>query len=66
VRQWEFVDRLRAIQARRLLLIVNAYREDQHAYIGGGDLSLFTQALVEGLRGQGTGSTRGYLSAFDL
>lgn len=108
VRQGELIERLRAVKARRLLLLVNAChsgeiaptlgpgeppytgaplpsttaaallatgegriiitacREDQLSYIGKGDLTLFTDTLVKGLRGRGTSSTRGYISAFDL
>ena len=108
VRQEEFIEKLRAIKAKRLLLVVNAChsgevaptlgeveapstgtplpaqtaaallstgegriiitacRENQLSYVGNGTLTLFTAALVNGLRGSGTSSTRGYLSAFDL
>jgi hypothetical protein len=108
LRQSELIERLRAIKAKRLLLLVNAChsgelaptlgpghapytgmavpaqttaallatgegrviitacREEQVSYIGNGTLTLFTQALVDGLHGHGTSSNRGYLSAFDL
>ena len=108
LRQGELIEKLRAVKAKRLLLLVNAChsgelaptlgpgeasftgaplpsntaaallatgegriiitacREDQLSYIGNGDLTLFTDTLVNGLRGQGTSSTRGYISAFDL
>jgi uncharacterized caspase-like protein len=108
LRQGELIEKLRAVKAKRLLLLVNAChsgelaptlgpgesaftgaplpsntaaallatgegriiitacREDQLSYIGKGDLTLFTEALVNGLRGRGTSSTRGYISAFDL
>jgi uncharacterized caspase-like protein len=108
VRQSEFIEKLRAIKAKRLLLVINAChsgelaptlgeseapytgiplpaqtaaallstgegriiitacREQQKSYVGSGSLTLFTQALVDGLRGHGTSSNRGYLSAFDL
>jgi len=108
LRQGELVEKLRAVKAKRLLLLVNAChsgelaptlgpgeaaftgaplpsntaaallatgegriiitacREDQLSYIGNGDLTLFTDTLVNGLRGRGTSSTRGYISAFDL
>jgi uncharacterized caspase-like protein len=108
VRQGELIEKLRAVKAKRLLLLVNAChsgelapilgpgeppftgaplpsntaaallatgegriiitacREDQLSYIGKGDLTLFTDTLVNGLRGRGTSSTRGYVSAFDL
>lgn len=104
----ELTDKLRAIRARRLLLIVNAChagevspvlgadqkpftgiplptdtaaallgtgsgriimtacREGQVSYIGPGPLTLFTQALIDGLQGKGVSSNRGYISAFDL
>ena len=108
LRQSEFIEKLRAIKAKRLLLIVNAChsgelaptlgageapsigkplpaqtaaallstgegriiitacREQQVSYVGSGELTLFTEALVNGLQGHGTSSSRGYLSAFDL
>lgn len=47
-------------------IIITACGEGQVSYIGDGPLTLFTQALVDGLRGRGTSSTRGYVSAFDL
>jgi len=47
-------------------IIITACREDQRSYIGEGDLTIFTRALVDGLRGLGTTSQRGYISAFDL
>lgn len=108
VRQAELIDRLRAIKAKRVLLIINAChagelspvlgadeapftgaplpgnaaaallgtgegrviitacRDGQVSYIGPGPLTLFTQALVDGLRGKGVASNRGYISVFDL
>ncbi|WP_295441921.1 caspase family protein [uncultured Thiodictyon sp.] len=106
LRQGELIGRLRAIKAKRLLLVVNAChagelaptlrpaaapgiplpaqtaaallasgegriiitacREGQVSYIGRGALTLFTQALVDGLQGRGTISRRGFVSAFDL
>jgi hypothetical protein len=108
IREAELIDKLRAIKAKRMLLIVNAChsgaispvlapgeqpptgdplppsvsaallgtgegrviisacREGQYAYIGVGPLTLFTQALVDGLQGKGVGSNRGYISVFDL
>ena len=110
IRQSELIEKLRAIRAQRLLLLVNAChsgeigptlgqdedtptfgdkplpsqaaaallatgegrviitacRDDQVSYIGPGELTLFTQALVDGLNGNGTSSNRGYISAFDL
>ena len=108
LRQSELIEKLRAVKAKRLLLLINAChsgelaptlgsdetpftgtplpnntaaallatgegriiitacRESQLSYIGTGELTLFTEALVNGLQGRGTSSTRGYLSAFDL
>ncbi len=108
LRQGELIQKLRAIKAKRLLLLINAChsgqvsptldtgrktlsghplpeatasailatgegriiitacREGQVSYIGAGPLTLFTQALVDGLQGKGTVSSRGYVSAFDL
>ncbi len=108
LRDSELLERLRAVKAKRLLLLVNAChagalsptlgpaeptfgdtplpgataaallatgegrivitacRDQQVSYIGTGALSLFTQALVDGLRGEGTRGSRGYVSAFDL
>jgi hypothetical protein len=45
---------------------MTACRDQQLSYIGQGALSLFTQALVDGLRGEGTRGSGGYVSAFDL
>ncbi len=47
-------------------IIITACRENQKSYIGGGECTIFTHALVNGLRGQGTVNHRGYISAFDL
>src|SRR6266508_6010538 len=47
-------------------IIVTACRENQYAYVGDGERTIFGQALVDGLQGKGTTSQRGYLSAFDL
>lgn len=108
LRAAELIERLRAIKAKRVLLIVNAChagelspvlapgeepltgaplpsqvsaallgtgegrviisacRENQYAFIGPGPLTLFTQALVDGLQGKGVSSNRGYISVFDL
>jgi hypothetical protein len=108
LRAGEFTEKLRAIKAKRLLLMVNAChagelspvlgtadqpftgvslpdntaaallatgegriiitacRDGQVSYIGSGQLTLFTQALVDGLQGKGVHSNRGYISAFDL
>jgi hypothetical protein len=108
IREAELIAKLRAIKAKRLLLIVNAChageispvlapgeepmtgtplppqvsaallgtgagrviisacRENQYSFIGPGPLTLFTQALVDGLQGKGVSSNRGYISVFDL
>jgi uncharacterized caspase-like protein len=108
LRQSEFIEKVRAIKAKRFLLVVNAChsgelaptlgggeapyigsplpthtaaallstgegriiitacREGQVSYVGSGALTLFTEALVNGLQGHGTSSTLGYLSAFEL
>jgi formylglycine-generating enzyme required for sulfatase activity len=48
-------------------IIVSACREEQQAWIGNGELSLFAQALVDGLSGQGwVGNNAGYIGAFGL
>ncbi|NJN19060.1 MAG: caspase family protein [Oscillochloris sp.] len=47
-------------------IIVRSCREGQVAYSGSGDLTVFAQALVAGLQGNGTQNNRGSLSAFDL
>jgi hypothetical protein len=47
-------------------IIITACREDQRSYIGAGQLTIFTQALVDGLHGRGTINQHGYISAFDL
>ena len=47
-------------------VIISACRESQYAFIGPGPLTLFTQALVDGLQGKGVSSNRGYISVFDL
>ncbi|NCC34011.1 MAG: caspase family protein [Chloroflexia bacterium] len=47
-------------------VIISACREHQYSFIGPGPLTLFTQALVDGLRGNGVSSNRGYISVFDL
>lgn len=47
-------------------LIVTACRENQYAYVGAGQNTIFVAALVQGLRGQGVSSRRGFISAFDL
>jgi hypothetical protein len=47
-------------------IIITACREQQYSFVGGGERTIFAQALLDGLRGQGTTSQRGYISAFDL
>jgi hypothetical protein len=47
-------------------VILSACREQQYAFIGPGPLTLFTQALVDGLRGMGVPSNCGYINVFDL
>jgi uncharacterized caspase-like protein len=47
-------------------IIISASRAAQLSYIGPGKLTLFTQALVGGLLGQGVEGRNGYISAFDL
>jgi len=47
-------------------IIITACREDQKSYIGNSDLTFFTQALVDGLRGKGVVQRRGFISAYDL
>ncbi|EFO80362.1 peptidase C14, caspase catalytic subunit p20 [Oscillochloris trichoides DG-6] len=47
-------------------VIISACRENQYAFIGPGPLTLFTQALVDGLQGKGIASNHGYISIFDL
>jgi hypothetical protein len=110
VSEHELLVRLRAIKAKRLLLIVNAChsgevspvlgpgeepitgtqlpektaaallatgsgrviitacREHQVAFVGNGELTLFGQALVDGLQGKGdfVANRNGFISVFDL
>jgi hypothetical protein len=47
-------------------IIITACREEQFSYIGTGQLTLFTQALVDGLHGKGVLARGGFISAFDL
>jgi uncharacterized caspase-like protein len=47
-------------------IIITACKEEQLSYIGKGDISLFTQAVANGLRGKGIVSRGGYISAYDL
>ncbi|MFV9507426.1 MAG: caspase family protein [Oscillochloridaceae bacterium umkhey_bin13] len=108
ISQPELLDKLRAIPAKRLILLINAChagelspvlgdsdqpftgqplpqqaadavlatgsgriimtacRENQVSYIGPGQITIFAQALTDGLRGQGLSGRAGYISAFDL
>ncbi len=108
ISQAELIERLRAIPARRLILLINAChagelspvlgdsdqpftgqplpqhtasailatgsgryiitacREQQVSYIGPGPRTIFAEALIAGLRGQGIGPRAGYISLFDL
>ncbi|MSP12241.1 MAG: hypothetical protein EXR62_04695 [Chloroflexi bacterium] len=48
-------------------IIIAASRPEQKSWIGGGKLSIFTQALVDGLSGKGyVSNNNGYISAFGL
>jgi ElaB/YqjD/DUF883 family membrane-anchored ribosome-binding protein len=47
-------------------VIITACRENQVSFIGSGAQTIFAQALVAGLRGQGLSGKAGYISAFDL
>jgi hypothetical protein len=47
-------------------IIITACREDQKSYIGSGALTIFTQALVDGLKGRGVANSNGYISAYSL
>jgi hypothetical protein len=48
-------------------IVITACRENQVAFIGSGEYTLFVKALVDGLRGSGEVYNRnGYISAFDL
>jgi hypothetical protein len=47
-------------------IIITACREQQVSYIGHGPLTIFAQALTDGLRGQGVSGRAGFISAFDL
>lgn len=48
-------------------IMIAACRPEQKSYIGTGKLSIFTQALVDGLSGKGyVGNNAGYVSAFGL
>ncbi|NJN67053.1 MAG: caspase family protein [Chloroflexaceae bacterium] len=47
-------------------IIITACREQQVSFIGPGPLTLFAQALTDGLRGQGFNGRAGFISAYDL
>jgi hypothetical protein len=47
-------------------VIITACREHQVSFVGSGTQTIFAQALVAGLRGQGLSGKAGYISAFDL
>ena len=47
-------------------IIMTACREGQVSYIGAGKLTIFTQALLDGLRGKGVPNRNGFISAFSL
>jgi hypothetical protein len=47
-------------------VIITACRENQYSFIGNSQQTIFTQALLQGLRGEGVSSRGGYISAFDL
>ena len=47
-------------------IIITACREKQVSFTGTGSLTIFTEALVDGLEGAGATSRNGYISAFDL
>lgn len=47
-------------------IIITACKEEQLSYIGKGEISLFTQAVVNGLRGKGIVPRGGFISAYDL
>lgn len=47
-------------------IIITACREEQKSYIGKGSLSIFTQALVDGLHGTGFRGNAGFISAYSL
>jgi hypothetical protein len=48
-------------------IVITACRENQVAFVGSGELTLFAQILTEGLRGsEEIFNRKGYISAFDL
>ena len=48
-------------------IIITACRSDQRSWIGGGPLTVFTQALLDGIKGKGyVANNGGYVGAFGL
>jgi uncharacterized caspase-like protein len=47
-------------------VVITACREDQYSWIGSGQLSIFTQALIDGLQGKRIAPRGGTISIFDL
>lgn len=47
-------------------IIITACRNGQVSYVGLGPLTIFGQALIDGLQGQGISGRAGYISIFDL
>jgi hypothetical protein len=47
-------------------IIVVACRPEQRSHAGSGPLSIFAQALVDGLRGNGVADNRGFIGVFSL
>lgn len=47
-------------------IIITACRNHQYSFVGGGDSTIFGQAVINGLQGKGTVGGKGYISAFDL
>ena len=47
-------------------IIITASRKRQLSWVGSGDLTIFGQALVDGLSGTGIYPNNGFISAFDL
>jgi hypothetical protein len=47
-------------------VVITACREDQYSWIGPGELSIFTQALIDSLQGKRIVPRGGYISIFDL
>lgn len=55
------------LSASEGLIIITAARPEQKSWIGAGQVTVFTQALLEGLRGEGDSyNNRGYVSAYGL